>query len=548
MARMYPAEPDPKTPASEKVVFDAFRDQLPREWHVLHSRRFLLPRAGGRKVAVEGEVDFLVLDPARGYLGLEVKGGSIERDGADWYSTDQHGVRHRIKDPGAQAQHAVHAIRAYLSQHPGVRAEQRFLSSGFGVVFPHVRVAGDLGPDLPRAIVVDELDLADAHSSVDRIFAARGIHGPGVSPHTERAFLEALAPRLNLARSIASRLEEDWPLLVGLTEEQLGILDYTGSIARLAVEGAAGTGKTLVALEHAKRLTADGARVLFLCFNKLLADHLAAHVEGLSVRTFHELCREMAQSAGIPFCPPQDPAGDNSFWETTAPEVLIEALQTCPDERWDAVVVDEGQDFREYWWLAVEATLRDPKRGALWVFYDPNQNLWGGGPTAALGLEKMTLRWNCRNTARIAGYASKLVDLVPELRPNAPDGVEVMEVDCADEAEMVEAVRKQVHRLVVDEHVEPKRILVMSAASAAASPVRRAQRFGNLSLVDYPAIAGPNQVAFSTLQRFKGLEADVIVLCDVDTTKHTGSPRHLYVGTSRARLVLVVARYRRAAR
>lgn len=67
MATIHPAQPDPDTAPSERKLFDCLCEGLPDEWTVIHGRRFLIPAEGDRR-PVEGEVDFLVLDPARGYL------------------------------------------------------------------------------------------------------------------------------------------------------------------------------------------------------------------------------------------------------------------------------------------------------------------------------------------------------------------------------------------------------------------------------------------------------------------------------------------------
>src|SRR2546425_11664439 len=121
MARIHPAQPDPAAPYSERRVFERLRDDLPPEWLVLHARRVVLPAVRDGK-AFEGEVDFLVLNPDWGWLGLEVKGGSISRRESGWGSTDRYGVAHPIGGPGKQAQRAVHAIREYLNSHPQARS------------------------------------------------------------------------------------------------------------------------------------------------------------------------------------------------------------------------------------------------------------------------------------------------------------------------------------------------------------------------------------------------------------------------------------------
>ncbi|MCZ7650329.1 MAG: ATP-binding domain-containing protein [Thermoanaerobaculia bacterium] len=47
----------------------------------------------------------------------------------------------------------------------------------------------------------------------------------------------------------------------------------------------------------------------------------------------------------------------------------------------------------------------------------------------------------------------------------------------------------------------------------------------------------------ASLARFKGLEADAVVLCEIRPASQACTPRHLYVGASRARHLLVEVRY-----
>jgi hypothetical protein len=150
MAKMHPSTLDSGTPTSETKVFEILRDDLPAHWTVLHARRIVVPAKGGKR-GVEGESDFLVIDPGRGILVLEVKGGQevgSDRDG--WYSVDFHGKRHTIKDPGKQAQSVMHRFRELLEERRGWpigRGERRL---GFGVVFPDFDVRANLPPGLPR--------------------------------------------------------------------------------------------------------------------------------------------------------------------------------------------------------------------------------------------------------------------------------------------------------------------------------------------------------------------------------------------------------------
>lgn len=539
MARMIPSKADPEATNSEKEVFAALEKQLPASWVVLHGKRFVLP-AHGRHRPLEGEVDFIVLDPRRGYVGIEVKGGGVARDSEGWYRRYQGRVE-RIDEPGRQAQKNIHGIARYLDQQPVFRGIGQGPKYGWGVCLPFLDVNGSLGAELPEEFVIDKSDLRDLPTAMDRLFAANGLDGPPMIPGTLEAWIKVLSPAFHFSVSLSSRISDAEAKIFRMTEEQMSILDGFAEVARVGVKGGAGTGKTVIALELARRWAAEDRRVLFLCYNKPLAGEIAKSADGFTVQTFHSFCSSMARSAGLRFDPPKK-GDDSEFWDTEAPDLLSQALDVLGDDRFHAVVVDEGQDFREYWWLVIEKLLRDPEEGRLWVFYDPNQDLYGGGPAEALSLTPGVLTYNCRNTERIATFSASMIEAEVKIKSDAPEGVAVDQFTCPDESAMVDAARKTVHRLVMEEKIPVSDVIVLSPR-ATASPVWRAGKLGNLSFVEFPAVPGPNELRFCSLQRFKGLEAKAVVLCDVAHDDPRCSPTHLYVGTSRAQYLLTVLSY-----
>ena len=108
---------------------------------------------------------------------------------------------------------------------------------------------------------------------------------------------------------------------------------------------------------------------------------------------------------------------------------------------------------------------------------------------------------------------------------------------------MVDAVRKLVHKLVGENGVQTSQIAILTTGSVEHSPVHKVGKLGNISLVPLNQKPGSNEVRFSTLHRFKGLEADVVIVCDVKPDAEGCSPKHLYVATSRARHLLAVFQY-----
>lgn len=522
-------------PDSERYVYSRLRATLPENWVVIHGRRFVLP---GRNGAFEGELDFLVIDPMKGAIGLEVKGGGIERKGNDWISTDRDGNKNSIRDPGKQASAATHAIHRFLRESPGFGARHPCATS-WGVVLPDCDVYRALGPDLPREITIDRSDFADLPAAINRVFEFQGVDGPALPAQAVEELVETLTPTCRLIPSLAARFSHDKESLIRLTEEQLAVLDGLDANNRIAIEGAAGTGKTLLALEKARKLAEQGKRTLLLCFNAPLADNLRESARGFEVYTFHALCREKARLASVGFTVPKGKE-QQQFWEDDAPLKLLEALEALDQDRYDAVIVDEGQDFRENWWPSIEEMLRDIKQSTFYVFFDPNQNLYGGGPPRQLDVFNFKLQFNCRNTSRIAEYASKFSGVEPRMRPGAPIGADVELIECVDEPEVSKAVRKLIHRLVVDEKIDPADIVVLTNHATKTSVLKQTRQLGNFRLVELGTRKSGTDIAFTSSRRFKGLEADVVILVDVTTGEVEGQSDLLYVATSRARHLLVI--------
>jgi hypothetical protein len=336
---------------AERRVYEALADLLGPDTTVFYSVAWLTKAAG--QAARDGEADFVVAHPDLGVLVLEVKGGRIGHDqvSGEWHSTDRGEHRHAIRDPFAQARQSHHALLHKLEEHPVIR--RFYIKIGHGVVFPDsANPHKTLVPDAEPAIMVFAEDLNRIDECVKRMFDywnGRVGQAMAVAPGFVQAVTDMLAPRVELRQSLGASLQADDRQLLRLTEGQFRVLDMLSRQRRVAVSGGAGTGKTLLALEKARRLAAEGLEVLLTCYNRPLADHLrrvAGPCERLTIANFHTYCWDMAKQAGTPL--PESAASDPppGFYERTVPDALLAALDRVPS-RFDAIVVDEGQDLRQ---------------------------------------------------------------------------------------------------------------------------------------------------------------------------------------------------------
>lgn len=290
------------------------------------------------------------------------------------------------------------------------------------------------------------------------------------------------------------------------------------------MRGEAGTGKTLLIVTEARRLAAEGRRVLVLCFNRPLGawlrELLADVADLVSVAAYHDHCLEILRKSGAP--PPVGEGGDH--WRQIAEAALAALPRTTA--RFDAILVDEAQDFEPDWWLVI---------GELLPFSEPVYRL----------------RRNCRNTRPIAAFARQAIGLVDTCGlAGLPDGPEpaMHEVDSAETER--DAVRRVLHDLIHEQGLAPAQVVMLGGHRLGNSSFSGAYRLGNFTVQDAAEPETPNTIRYATVHKFKGLEADAVLLVGIgEPSGHYGPDdrrRFVHVGGSRARAVLHVFARQRA--
>jgi hypothetical protein len=524
--------------AAECRVFEALDTTLDASWSVYYSRPWLGLSQTGEEI--DGEADFVVAHPQHGFLAIEVKGGEIRYDPAieKWTSTDRGRITHRIKNPVAQARTCKYRILEQLEQSPYWKP--RRICIRHGVIFVDALVPDRAhGPDRPRFIFADrsefKSDLAGwiqkrflNHAPDDKIFKTEPLGEDGV-----RALNKLLADPFHMRVPIGHLMDDDDAEIGHLTQRQFAILSALRDLPRVAVRGAAGTGKTVLAVEMARRTADTGARTLLTCYNKALAKRLALTVGTVvDLRNFHSLCTDAAGAAGL-----TTPRGIHSrdLYENVLPNFLADAAEQLPDLRYDMIVVDEGQDFRGHWWPALESVLKPG--GRLVVFYDSNQALYGEAASLPRDLSALPipLDRNLRNTDPI--HALAMCHYQGEaVLPSGVPGLPVDMQGLSDMSKCRQRVREVVTRLSVVEAVAPDDVTVLCDNEAVCAAIAPGGLIGDLPIArcDDPR---PGAVVVDTVRRFKGLESRVVVLLATDALF---AERELaYVAISRARTHLI---------
>ena len=503
---------------------------------------------GSHGTLLEGECDFILLEPERGLLFVEVKGGSLVFDGEKWVREVGAERRELNKDPFAQAQRGMHDIVDIVRGRYGATAKGLPFTYGFAVAFPDCRVSGWLPPSIQRELILDAAKLRAVPDSLRRIFASfarrhdRALHSDEVA-----SVREALYPKYRLVPVLWRKIEDQEERLRRLTDEQQRILDILAQRPKAAISGVAGSGKTLLALAKAQAMARQGFHTLLLCFNRPLKDWLCDSVPQefggkLVIDNYHGLADDLCRAAGVPMWERGD-TDDPEFWSEVVPVALDEACTRLgPEHKFDAIVVDEGQDFQDLWWESLQSVFRDAaNKACYYVFYDPRQNLFVDHPGLPDELgPPYLLPTNCRNTVRIAAHCASLVGHDNQTRDDAPLGEEPEMVGAATVEDAVRAAGKRVRELCLGNlgGLKPSQVAVLAPASADGLwPAK----FATIPLTrDFEEWRRDKGVLIATLGRFKGLEADAVVIVEAPIRNEARQTTSRYVARSRAKHLLTV--------
>jgi hypothetical protein len=533
MARMYPKPMRPDTPShAERELYAAFQRQLSDEFVVFHSVSWQARNT--RDGVKDGETDFVVAHPDFGILLMEVKGGGIRYDGHTglWFSNDN-----QIKDPFQQIQDGKYSLLDKLKELPYWR--DRWITVGGAVAFPDVTVKSDLRLDAPRELILDASDKVHLATWVGQTLRYLKGCRPDDHPLGTRGIDELvtlLSPSWDLWPLLSAKIEAETQELARLTEEQFVMLDFLGRHRRAAISGCAGSGKTTLAYEKACRLANQGFAVLLTCFNVALADSLDSTEDKparVHIANFHHLANELVKRAGLPVGP-----YDSEYFERILPERLLEAVDILGPQ-FDAIIVDEGQDFHDNWWVPLQCLLHDPDQGIFYVFFDDNQNLYRTSKNIPLQLAPFPLTRNCRNTQRIHQIVMQFYRSDQTPLAHGPLGRPVAVHTYTHLVGLKRALRQVLHQLVVEEEIRPEDIVILTPRKREHSHMWRMGSVGNFRLTDQWS-ASSGEIFCSTVHSFKGLESPIVILAEIEPYGAQDLETVLYVGCSRACNHLVV--------
>ena len=511
-------------PESEKVVWNALRVGLPEPWAVMHGLNYVAQSGQKRR---EGEVDFLLIHPKVGIIALEAKGDAEVSNGPEGWAFKNHkGEWRKGKSPFEQASTGARELNTFLSKEAPELGKVPF---GHGVVFPSFTEEESRGPEAPREIIIDREQLSDIESCVKKIIKRFDLKAD-FTPEQIKKIIKKLTSYKISKRSLKQVVDDTNQEILDLSESQFEILSLLSNQTRAIIEGPAGSGKTILAIECARRKLQEGKKVLLLCFNELLGKHLKETFfddDNIWAGSFHEFCQEMARESGLEIVNEIDQIDTKTeeaksrFWQIDLPESLPDAIYKN-EKTYDALIIDEAQDFTVDWIKTLEHCLGDLKEDPFFLFLDQKQKFEGQDWESPWSKQKpypLTENWRCsepiaEKVRSIWGEETTSKGPASELKP------EWVEAETDDE--IIECALS----LFIEEELEPSQIVVLTGNTALRDELKN----GPL---------GDKKFRVETVRRYKGLDAEVVVLVLPEESKPV-DPKIAYVGMSRARALLRV--------
>ena len=529
---------------AEKKMYDVLQEMNLKNAYVLHSLG--LPKHQSK---IYGEIDF-VLVCELGVACLEIKGGRVECREGKWYFTDRYGVeREKTEGPFAQVTGNMFSLREVLKKKFPNNPHMKNLLVAAGVVFPDIEFQSK-SEEIIEEIVYD-CKTNDISKYMERVFdywKARQHREPSkLSPSDIKEIVNYLRGDFCYIPTLSSRLDDVETKLVRLTNEQVQIMDALAMNDHLLIEGNAGTGKTLLAVDFSRKQADKGQKVLYLTYNKNLAHNVDKQLGGqdnLKIINIHALFGELVQ---VDLSQLQE--NPQNYFSEILPENVYDYLGSLSKSdleelQYDLLVLDEGQDILKPIYLySLDYLLKGGFEKGHWaVFYDRKQNIYN--PEYEDGMEflksyvntQFRLFVNCRNTVQIGTYSSKLsgVELTDFIRENGEDVQKISYEDENDFKTQVQAILKNLKK----EKIDMKEVAFLASKRYQNSMIGKAGIEVNELGDDFDASI--DLPIYGTIQGFKGLDAKIVIITGVDSIRPENFSRFLYIAGTRARTLLYI--------
>ncbi len=511
MAILLPADIDlSKLPHSEQRVCESFLAGLDDSW-------FVIPSVPIVDSGQDGEIDLILVSAEAGAFVVEVKGGKIRVENNKWFQNDHE----MAKTPPEQA---ARNKRILLKRLQKVRIPVPYLQQVFA--FPDVANIPDVGlaTDAPRDIIFGYNELSEPAAALAQLAHPANKF---LSPDVMARFLHALHPQITLDSRDAGLAPVAMKRIDDATRSHIMNLANLDMTRRVLITGGAGTGKTWLIEEWAKRAAERGERTCLICFNKPIADHLQRQLDGRSVMvgTYHDIVRRLLEPYADFDVPPG--AGEE-YWGVVPTQMLLDHAERIGTP-FDTVIIDEFQDLRHHWLPSIEMLLDPDGPRRVLLVADPSQDIYVKDWKVPAVDVMLPLDFNLRSAKPVAEVVNTLGG--PRPMPSALGTFPVLHWRAGGIKEIRKRVGTTLEMLSEVHGVPFSQIAVLTASRELRDQLLSPDDSKDvLPLVRWED-RNEEAALCETIHRGKGLEKAAVIIVD-----NSDEPRQqlVYIGASRA--------------
>lgn len=529
MAKMYPKNINEYLPEdSERIVYLELKNQLPDSFDVFYSVKWTAYQKGK---LIKSEADFIIASPDYGFLCLEVKGGNnIKVDENDkWRLVDfTHGDRTLSCSPYDQAEKSMYYFQKLYGKVNHLPYLGIYASA---VVFPFYSFPDDIVLDnRHRTCTIDCNDLNNLYERIKKIFRLWAGSSYGIRVYTEsqhKALLELVRKKIAISAAAGALVKYKDTQLQVINRVQDSFVYFLSNVRQFYIKGGAGTGKTWIAMKLALQEATDtNKKVLILCASPLLRDYIEVQIcrcqlggARIDIFSVEQLFKRMIPNS-VNFEAP--------FYEGIESRIDIV-------EQYDAIFVDEAQDFTEEWARITRRFLVSQENSRFGVFYDDVQVFRENSFKDGFGIKEKPylLHENIRNTANIYAWTSEKTNLGTDVIVNPVEGPTPASEFIRDRGQLIHRLESLFKQFLTDEHLDNESLVIITEDSDEFIE-EFPQGIAKWNFTKNNPL-NENEIKVASVEEYKGLEENMVIYIHSEGATNNMN----YIAYTRAKYYLI---------
>lgn len=550
---MIPKRVDPDTSSPGEIEFFTriSQEEHIADWTILHSLNIA---PSHHQTRVMGEIDFLVIIPKVGILAIEIKAHrEIRIEDGIWFlgRSDLRGS----KNPFVQLKDTMFSLQKYIADHNTLLKEIPIFPL---VLFTHSEITlesieidrasyassrefrtGKLSELLKKKISIARDELLKKNS-------AQWLRSNPDRPNEKDILdlIRLLRPNIELSHQTFNHSETIQKELLKFTTEQFDALDSLADHSCVLFNGPAGTGKTFIAIESAIRAAKEGCKVLFICMNKLLCEHLKKQLHrysNITVSTFHALIKA--------YDPQTHPDNEDQvgYWSNKLPQLAYSnIINKSEDGSYDLLIIDEAQDIigNDLWLDCLDLLLANGITYGKWHIFGDfiYQSIYSRNVSDSELINNLRNRnpnfityklyKNCRNTETSSRLSLTLLVMDSPYKSYLRSQSSILESRYYMYSNDSEQLRKlnEILQNCLKEGFKYSDIVILSKIAESKSLAHQNKAILNAEVYTLDS----DHLRYTSIHKFKGLEAPVIILTDFDEIESDDAQKMMFTGASRS--------------